>query len=226
MWPFSKKREGTVELFCRTFYEKVILNCVIDGVNVNAKLFEVLKNDLAASDSTFANIDSQTFNNEIVALQFELFALAWLHHFGDKLAVNQSVFTKDYLNKNSHNDIWEAMELYNQAIARSTTIGKTPNKAPDRAYITNVNLTRVNLFEQYHKEGHDIKCVARVLNRLFSDKVWKKGTTAGLLLFAFCDRLNFGKDYEPNKETHRRWFLNINDFYEKDLESLSKVKFN
>jgi len=200
------------------------LNCVVDGVDINAQIFAALKRALADNDSNFANIDSQKFNNEIVALQFELYALAWLHQFGDKSAVSQSVFTKNYLKEKNQNDIWEAMEPYNQAIARSTTIGRTPEKAFDRVYLVKVNTTRGNLFEQYHKEGFNDKCVARVLNRLFSEDAWKKGVTAGLLLFALCDRLGFGKDFEPSKEVHHQWFIEINDFYEKDRGSLDKVK--
>ncbi len=221
---FSKKQEVELEPFCRLFYENVILNCVVDGVDINAKIFDALKKALTDNDSNFANIDSQKFKDEIIALQFELYALVWLHQFGDKSAVAQSVFTKKYLSEKNQNDIWEAMEPYNQAIARSTTIGRTPEKAFDRAYLVKVNTTRMNLFDQYHKEGLDDKCVARVLNRLFSEDAWKKGVTAGLLLFALCDRLGFGKDFEPSKEAHRQWLIEINDFYEKDKGSLSKVK--
>jgi hypothetical protein len=222
---FSKKQEVEIGPYCQLFYENVILNCVVDGVDINAKIFETLKNALAATDSNFAKIDSQKFNNEIVALQFELYALAWLHQFGDRLAVAQSIFTKNYLDEKKQNDIWEAMESYNQAIARSTTIGRTPEKAFDRVYLVKVNTTRMNLFEQYHKESFDDKSVARVLNRLFSEDPWKKGIAAGLLLFALCDRLGFGKDFEPSKEAHHRWFIEINDFYEKDRESLRKAEF-
>jgi len=221
---FSQKQEVEIEPYCRLFYENVILNCIVDGVDINAQIFDTLKKALTDTDSNFTNTNSQKFNDEIIALQFELYALAWLHQFGDKLAVVQSVFTKNYLGGKNQNDIWEAMEPYNQAIARSTTISRTPEKAFDRVYLVKVNTTRMNLFEQYHKEGFDDKSVARVLNRLFFDEAWKKGVTAGLLLFAFCERLGLGKDFEPSKEAHHRWFIEINDFYEKDRGSLSKVK--
>lgn len=221
---FSKKQKVELEPFCRLFYENVILNCIVDGVDINAHIFNTLKKALADIDSNFANIDSQKFNNEIVSLQFELYAFAWLHQFGDKSAVDQSVFTKNYLNGKNQNDIWEATKPYNQAIARSTAIGRTPEKAFDRGYLVFMNKMRADLFDQYHEKGFDDKCVARVLNRLFSEDAWKKGTTAGLLLFALCDRLGFEKDFKPSKEAHHRWFIEINDFYEKDRGSLSKVK--
>lgn len=223
---FSKKQEVEIEPFCRLFYENVILSCIVDGVDINAQIFDTLKKALADTDSNFANIDSQKFNNEIVALQFELYALAWLHQFGKELEVviKQSVFTKRYLNEINRKDIWEAMEMYEEAIARSTTIGRTPEKEADRVYLGFVNETRMKLFEKYYEKGFDQKCVARTLGLLFSEEVWKKGITAGLLLFAFCDRLGFEKNFEPTKETHYRWFIEINDFYKKFRESLRRVK--
>ena len=248
---FSKKQEVKIDPYCRLFYENVILNCVVDGVDINAQIFETLKNALVSTDSNFAKIDTQKFNDEIIALQFELYALAWLHQFGNKAvygyaqvlqeskkdskfvqdvfqsvfpAVAQSVFTKNYLKEKNLNNVWKVMESYNQAIARSTTIGRTSEKAFDRVFLAKVNLSRANLFDLYHERGFDDECAARVLNRLFSEDAWKKGITAGLILFALCDRLGFGKDFEPSKETHHRWFIEINDFYEKDRGSLSKVK--
>jgi len=217
---FSKKREVDLETscsLCSLFYENVILNCVVDGVDINAKIFDTLRNSLIA-------VDPKKFNDEIIILQFELFALAWLQQFGEKSAVAQSVFTKNYLYEKKRENIWDASEIYNQAIARSSTIGRTPEKAFDRVYLARVNKTRMDLFSQFIKEGFDPKCVARVLNRLFSDEAWKKGITAGLLLFALCDRLGFEQNFEPNKEAQSRWFIEINDFYEKDRESLNNIK--
>jgi len=221
---FDKKKEVDLESFCRLFYENVIFNCVVDGLDVNDNIFEILNNSLVAVDQIFANIDSQKFNYEIIVLQFELFALAWLYQFGDKLAVAQSTFTKNYLHEKKKDDIWDAMEPYNQAIARSSTFGKTSKNAFDRVFLAKVFKTRAALFEQFYKEGYDPKCIARVLNRLFSDEAWRKGTAAGLLMFALCDRFGFDQNFQPNKEAHSRWFIEINDFYEKNKESLSKYK--
>ena len=221
---FSKKKEVDLEAFCRLFYENVILSCVVDGLDVNATILETLKSSIATVDQNFANIDSQKFNYEIIVLQFELFALAWLYQFGDKLAIAQSTFTKNYLHEKKRDDIWDAMEPYNQAIARSSTFGKTSKNAFDRVFLAKVYKTRADLFDQFYKEGYDPICIARALNRLFSDEAWRKGTTAGLLMFALCDRLGFDQNFQPNKEAHTRWFIEINDFYEKNKKSLSKYK--
>jgi len=221
---FNKKQEVELETCCRLFYENVILNCVVNGLDVNVIIFETLKNSLIAVDQNFANIDSQKFNYEIIVLQFELFALAWLHPFGNKLAVDQSTFTKNYLHEKKRDDIWDAMEPYNQAIARSSTFGKTSKNALDRVCLGTVFKTRADLFDQFYKKGYDPECIARALNRLFSDKAWKKGIAAGLLMLAFCDRLGFDQNFQPSKEAHSRWFIEINNFYENDKKSLSKYK--
>lgn len=221
---FSKKQEVNLEDFCRDFYEKNILNPVIEGVDVGGAYFDAVIKTIVEADQNFSNINSQKLATEIIPLRFELFALAWLHKFGDKSAIVQSIFTKHYLQEKNREDIWDASETYNQAIARSTTLGKTPEKAFDRVYLAKVNTTRINLFKQYHKEGHDPKCVARVLNRLFSDDVWKKNITAGLLMFALCDRLGFEKDFEPSKEAQFRLTAVIRGLYDGAWQSLSKIK--
>lgn len=221
---FSKKKEVDLETTCRIFYENVILNCIVDDVDINAQIFDTLRNALVAVDQNFARVEPKKFNDEIIILQFELFALAWLYQFGDKSAIAQSVFTKTFLHEKQRDDIWENSEDYNQAIARSSTAGKSKEKAFDRVYLARVYKTRADLFDQFHKDGFDPKCVARALNRLFSDDAWKRGVTAGFLLFALCSRLGFDQNFEPSKEAHSRWFIEINDLFEKTMGSLKKIQ--
>jgi hypothetical protein len=220
---FSKKEEVNLEDFCRDFYEKNILNPVIGGIDFSAVCFDSELKLVIEADQSFANIDSQKFATEMTPLRFEVIALAWLHQFGDKLAVAQSTFTKNYLHEKKRDDIWDAMESYNQAIARSSTAGKTSKNAFDRVYLARVNLTRADLFDQYYKEGYDMDCVARVLNRLFTDAAWKRHITANFLTFTLCDRLGF-KSNEPNKEAQFRLTVVIHGFYVGTRQSLEKIK--
>lgn len=220
---FSKKREVDLEAFCRNFYDKYILNPVIEGIDAGAYLTDTTKRSIAETDSNFANVDSQEFATEVILLRFELFALAWLHEFGDKLAIAQSDFTKRYLHEKRRDDIWDNSESYNQAIARSVTLGKTTKNPSDRAYLYNVDKGRLELFSLYVK-GYDKVCLARVANRLFSDKAWKKGITAGLLMFALCDRLGFDSNFEPSKEAQFRLTSSIRMFYDGARQSLDKIK--
>lgn len=222
---FSKKQEVALEDFCRDFYEKNILNPVIvKGIDAGAVYFDTVRKSVVEVDQNFANISSQKFAAEMIPLRFELFALAWLHQFGDKSAVAQSVFTKNYLHEKKRDDISDAAAFYNQAIARSATLGKTSKKAFDRAYVARVNTIRMNLFEQFYKEGYDPECVAQALNRLFSDEPWKKGVAAGLLMFALCERLGFEQNFEPNKEAQFRLTAIIRGFYDGARQSLDKIK--
>jgi len=221
---FKKRQKVNLEDFCRDFYERNILNPVIQGIDAGASYRDVVKRSIVEADDNFAYIDSQRFGEELVILRFELFALAWLHEFGEKLAVAQSTFTKHYLHEKKRDDIWVDMESYNQAIARSSTLGKKQKEAVDRAYLIRVNKTRLDLFEQLHKEGHDPECIARALNRLFTEEAWNKDVTAGLLMFSLCDRLGFESSFEPNKEAQFRIMAVIHGLYDGALQSLKNIE--
>jgi hypothetical protein len=66
--------------------------------------------------------------------------------------------------------------------------------------------------------------MTRALNRLFADRQWNKKMTAALFLFALCDRLGFDPNFRPSEEAHTRWFIEINDFYDKAKQSLKYIK--
>lgn len=224
MSSFSKGQEVCLEDFYRDFYERNILNPVVGGVDAGAIYYETTWKTVVELDQNFADINSQKLATEIIPLRFELFALAWLHQFGDKSAVAQSIFTKHCLQEKKRDDIWDASESYNQAIARSVTLGKTADTASGRAHLGFTTKMRVDLFSHFYEQGHDPKCVARALNRLFCDEPWKKGITAGLLVFALCDRLGFGVKFEPNKEAQFRLTALIRGLYDGARQSLEKIK--
>jgi len=220
---FIKKQEVNLDEFCRDFYEKNILNPVIEGIDVGAAFYDTARRLIIEADPNFASISPEKFAAEITLLRFELFALAWLHKFGDKLVVAQSSFTKDYLHEKKRGDIWNDSEPYNQAIARSSTAGKSPNNAFDRVFLGTRNLKLADLFDEYHKQGFDPKCIARALNRLFTDAAWKKDITANFLMFVLCDRLEL-KPNEPNKEAKFRLTAIIYGLYDGARQSLDKIK--
>lgn len=234
---FSKKEEVDLEEYCKDFYEREILNPTTEGVDFGAVFADTIKKKVEEVDSNFAKISSKKIAKEVIYIRFELFALAWLHQFGDNSAVVQSEFTRNYLNEKGRDVIWDGMESYNQAIARSTTLGKSSKNRFDRAYVTRVNTTRFGLGKQYiedcEKLGIDfnneaaqpiLKSISRTLNRLFAEDAWRKGVTAGLLMFALCNRLGFESEFEPTKEAQFRLTTIIRGFYDGAKQALEKVK--
>lgn len=221
---FSKKQEVNSEAFCSIFYKNVILNCEVGGQDVNALVYTMLKKALMSKDSKFADIDLQKLKYEYIIIEFELFSLAFLYQFGDKLAIAQSIFTKKYLHENNRDDIWNAMKQYHEAIARSSSIGKNPETASGRAAIGFQENMKFDLFSSYCDKGNDPECIARVIGKLFTEELWKTGAIAGFILFTLCDRLGFDPDYQPSEELHNQWRIEINDFFNKAKESMNKVK--
>lgn len=220
---FSKKQEIDLETVNRIFYESYMQDNVVDGVDINALFYDAMRSALVDADHNFANIDLRKFNDELVLLQFEIFALAWLHQFGDNSAVAQSIFTKNYLHDKARDDIWNGMEKYNSAISRSSVAGLSEI---ERAHIIR---DRANCADKHianaEKSGATVdEGIGRPLNRLFSEKAWKKGISAGFILFALCKQLGFDPSFQPNEKAHSQWFIEISDCYNKARKFLSKYK--
>lgn len=133
---FNRKPKVALDEFCHDFYDKNILHAVINGIDAGSLFLDTIRKSVADVDSSFASVNPQLFEAEMIVLRFEVFSLAWLHQLGDKRAAEQSAFTKRYLEEQERPDIWEAMEPYNRAIARSSTHGLTPDTAAaDASYL-------------------------------------------------------------------------------------------
>lgn len=221
---FSKKQEVNLESFCCNVYDKYILN---PNTDANAIYYDKLKDSVTKADQHFANIDSQKFNTEMIIMCFELFALAWAHRFGDRLAMTQNSFTRKYLHERKRDDIWDAMEHYNKAVSHSATVDVTQS---EQAYIIRM---RADLCDKYigeaEKNGTDIKDerIGLPLNRLFSEKAWKQGKTSYFLILVLCRRLGLGSGLNylgPSKEAQSCLVGVIHKFYDGVLEPLKKIK--
>jgi hypothetical protein len=220
---FNRKPKVHLSEFCRDFYTEVILHPAIEDVEdiePNSIFFETVRRSVIEVDSSFAEVDLESLTEEIIVLRFEVFGLAWLHELGDKHAAAQSTFTKEYLEEQGRSDIWEAMESYNKAIARSSTLGQTKDTSTGRAYLAFLDSMRMQLFEKWHGQGFDPTCVARAANRISAEEAWKKNLTPGYLMLTLCDRL----DYEPNDEAQFRLVATIVGLYNGSREALREVK--
>lgn len=226
---FTRKQEVRMNEFCRDFYEKNILNPVLQGVlDAGAAFVEVVKKELVEVDPKLANIDEKMLAEEMVLLRFEIFGLAWVHKFDEKSSVAQSAFTKHYLHEKGRDDIWENMEFYNQAVARSSTLRASDPKAPDYRYLAKVNKTRADLFDKFLNEGVEPGAIARALNRLFTEAAWENDDTRMLLMFGLYDHLGFGpscaKDKWANEEAQFRLKGVILGLYKGASEAIEEVK--
>lgn len=220
---FSKKQEVNIVDFCRSFYENIFLKQMIGNTLVSDDNTEIARQSIAETDQRFKNIAPQKFRAELLPLQFELFALAWLHKLGENLSVAQSLLTKQLLHEKDLDSIWIDMDRYNKAIVRSSNVGL------DKINLTLNMKKKADIADRYiafsKTNGIDIdESMGRPINRLFSENAWKKGTTPGFLMFAFCDALGFEENFHPNEEGQIFLITLIRDIYDVVMESLDKIK--
>lgn len=221
---FSRGQEVTLEDFCRDFYEKNILGYAVSSVRVVESYSDVVRNLIIETDQNFSEVTLQQFTREMTLMYFELFSLAWLHKFKEKLGLAQTIFTKKYLQEKGDIDIWQDLMEYNQAIADSVTFGKTKENPTDRGYLAFIYSIRFNLYEEYYKKGYDRECVARLCNRLFAENAWKNNITATLLMFTLFKRLGFDKDFVPSEKTVLGIATVIKGLYNGSWQSFDKMK--
>jgi len=219
---FSKKQEVSLEDFCRDFYDNLILNPTVGGVNFGTALPDYV---IEKIDPAFAHIDKQKLTDELMTLRFELFALAWMHKFVDKFAVAQSVFTKRYLHEKGRDDIWNGMEYYNNAIDRATLnwLMKLGKINLSFWYHVREDLTAKNI-EEAKKMGINIdESIDRVNHRLCSENAWKQKIILAILEPVFCKRLSLNPNV-LNKEAIFRLAVFIHGLYDGVLQSLNRIK--
>ncbi len=218
---FSRKPKVPLEEFCRKFYDNNILHPVIAGLDVGSLFFDSLKQIVTEADASFAYVDSQSFNDEMNVIRFEVFALAWLHLLGDKSGMAQSVFTRQYLESEGRLDIWENMELYNRAVARSSTHGCSTDNAAGRLRIAFVDSFRFELAKTWLKKPlKDPMCAGRVVNRTCTESAWKDRITTGYLMLTLCDRLHC----DVNREAQGQLIASIIGLYKGASESIAEVR--
>ncbi|MBU1089840.1 hypothetical protein KKF38_03550 [Patescibacteria group bacterium] len=234
---FSKKREVCLEDFCRDFYENLIFGQKIK------ELAKEAKDAIVKVDDAFAVVDLQKLTYEFTIIGFELFAVAWAHHFEDSL-VSQSIFTKKYLTEKKKDDIWDGMKKYYLAVQSSKTY--------DVSAIKNISIAK-DWVEYCDKEKkilskNGIILSESVLENVYrsswrrkSKKAWKTGATIFGIRLALCERLglaegddstHFGRftfddsniNFGINTNAQFRLSAFINWLYDEAEQSLSKIE--
>ena len=218
---FSKKQKVNLDEFTKEFYDKNFLEPMIAGMDVSDSYNEIVLKNIKEVDKTSNNISPINFKTEILSLRFELFSLAWYHQFGEKSAIENSIFTKQYLIEKGKEDLWENAQHYNQAIAASATHGCTSETAAGRMRLMLVNKTRMDLFKKYHNEYVDTTCVARVLNRYGTEENWKRlSITLGYIVIALCKNLNCAL----NDEAQFQLVAVLKGFYDGSKQNFENIK--
>lgn len=204
---------------CEDFYENNIFPEKGIGVDFVRIFYDTVKKSIVDADRSFDNIPSQKFITEMTTIRLEVFATAWIHQFGDKLAILHGIVTKDYLEKKNLQSFWVESVPYNQAVAKSCDYEKNSNSATDRGQIGFTDSMRMQLFNDYYDKGYDPECIARTINRHSTETAWNKGMTAGFLTLALCSQLNC----EINEEAMFRLTAIIRGFYDGAKEYLSDI---
>ena len=216
----SRKRAVPLDQFCQEFYDTQILNPVVAGLDLMQAYVETLRRTIAEVDPRFADIEVTRLAAEILPIRFEVFGLAWFHEFRGKDAAAQSAFTERYLEDRNRADVWEAMEPYNQAAARSSTLGMNAQTPAGRAHLAFINKSRFDLFKEWYREGSEPTPVARAANRFGTDVAWKRGLTPAFLMLTLCERLGC----EVNEEGQTRLVFVIRGLYDGVHEALKPIK--
>ncbi len=221
---FDWKQGVNLSEFCENFYDKYIYYPSIGEIDPQNLYCDKVLRELTKADIQFKKVILDKFEDEFVILRFEIFSIAWLHRFGDKLSVAQNEFTKKYLIQKERQDIWDNMELYNRASPKSIVVGRKRENAKDRAYIDQINTKKVELFDSYFDKGHDGECIARAINRMYTESAFSKGITSSLLMLVLCDRLGFDGEFTPNEEAQFVFVAICKGLYNGAFETIENVK--
>ena len=218
---FNKKQKVHLAEFCQDFYDKNFLEATIAGIDLPSSYNELILKKINEADTNSISINQIIFKEEILCLRFEIFSLAWFHQFGDKLAIANSIFTKQYLIDKGKEELWERAKPYNQAIATSATHGCTSSTAAGRARLMIVNMGRMDLFDKYYNDDTDAKCITRALNRYGTDGNWKYlSITLGYIVIELCKNINC----DLNDEARFLLIAVLKGFYDGVKQNLENIK--
>ncbi len=218
---FTKKQEVDLEDFCSDFYENRIYKRDSESSRITKTFISVILQSSIEADDSFSTVDLAKLEKEITILQFELFALAWIVELGDSRAINQSIFTKKFLEEKGDISIWNDMKHYNKAISHATKV--------DNPLVLKMRADLADKFIKY-AESQNIEIgesIGRPANRMYGEKAWKKMTTSYFLMLALCHRLGLGSgpDYlGPNKKAQLNLESLISEIYKEAKQVLSEIK--
>lgn len=195
---FKSKPKLSIEECCKQFYAAIIAGTVW------STFLDTSFKDFVELDQSLASIDRTLFRNEMTALYLELFAFAWSQRFKkDQYAVQQSIFTRSYLEENESLEIWDIMAEYNKVISDSVITYANGAKYSGRignANIVALNIFRAGLVKEWGKhimgtqsteeqKNNNYLCAGRVINRVGADIKRADRIVVKLLAAMLAERL-------------------------------------
>ena len=217
---FDRKPRMSTQEWCEYFYSNYVFAPPIREVDPWRVLCESAHRQVLRADPTFSAIDVSDLSDQLLALRLEVIGIAWLFRIKDDLSPKQSECTRLHLLKQNREDLWDMMEPYNQAVAKSTERGSDPATRTGRARITFMNSMRADLFDKWVVKVSDPKDAARPVNRFGSNVPWKFQKTHVYLSYALTDQLQC----EVNEEARTGMMAIIQGFFDGTSEELQKVK--
>ena len=180
----------SVRDFFQDLYDSQVFHPIIAGDDLKWSYIDEVYDSIIEKDKAFKSVDKNVFRREMMALRMEIIGLAFSHNIKNKeLLLNQSLFTKKYLENNNESELWDTMAEYNKGIAMSMDYLKNEKS------IAISNLRRASLYNGYVNNYPDMDkyCIARVCNRESSEDAWKKQHILMRLIARFCDRADCDK---------------------------------
>jgi len=172
---FKKKRSATVTEYSHWFHGwDSSAEAAITIDDLKRAYFTALCGTVAEKDPRFSATEMELFGAEWSALRSEVFSLAWTHafHRKDKYLLGEAAVAKATLTAAG---LWDASGRYNYAVAQSTDDALPAGRRARQAIAAGQNSIRVDVATGWVKEGFDKDCVARVVNRLFTEIAWNQG---------------------------------------------------
>ncbi len=216
---FTKKPQVTTEDFCEKFYDDFIFSSKIGEADPWDMYCKVSHEQISEFDPSFNTVDLSSFRDELLALRLEVFGVVWFIHMKIDLSPIHSEFTRQYLLNENLADLWDSMEVYNQAVAKSATGGWDSNTRSGRYKITFNNSMRAQMFDKWMTVVSN-KDAARAANRIGCKKAWKSKKVHIYLFFALTDQLQC----EVNDEARKVIMSIIKGFFDGISDELKKVK--
>lgn len=157
--------------FCKTYYCANLLPFSWDDGNKLAVQADRVSKALKQADEAIELGEPLLFLAEIMALRYEVFALAWVHTKGESRAAEQSEVTRRFLNADGWSGTWDDMEDYNLSIGEFAAKGSPVIVSP------------------YASQNIDEIALKRALNRLSTEAAWTAGVIPELMAETFFRRL-------------------------------------